>query len=58
METNNSIKTGTVGGTLLTLFATVHEGDILKTMVLAAIGAVVSFCVSLLLKIVVKRWKQ
>ena len=34
---------GTVGGTLLTVFANIQSGDITKTIVLAAVGAVVSF---------------
>lgn len=37
---------GTVSGTLLTL-ATIHSEDLIKTTVLAAIGALVSFVVSL-----------
>jgi mannitol-specific phosphotransferase system IIBC component len=46
------------GGTLLTIFATIQQEDILKTIIMAAIGAVVSFSVSLLMKALVKRWKQ
>lgn len=41
---------GTVGGTLLSVLANIHSGDISKTIVLAAVGAVVSFVVSLGLK--------
>jgi mannitol-specific phosphotransferase system IIBC component len=41
---------GTAGGTLLTIFATVQTEDIVKTIVLACIGAVVSFTASLLMK--------
>ena len=33
-------KAGTAGGTLLSIFANIHSGDILKTAILAAIGAV------------------
>ena len=50
MEGNTGTKAGTVGGTLLTLFANINKDDIFKTIVLAGIGAVVSFCVSYLLK--------
>jgi mannitol-specific phosphotransferase system IIBC component len=41
---------GTAGGTLLTIFANIHSEDIVKTAVLASIGAVVSFTVSLMMK--------
>ena len=44
------LKTGTAGGTITILFANIHSDDILKTIVLAAIGAVVSVSVSFVLK--------
>ena len=50
-------KTGTIVGTLAIIFANITTGDLLKTVVLAALGAVVSFCVSLLLKRMVK-WRR
>jgi mannitol-specific phosphotransferase system IIBC component len=43
-------KAGTMGGTLLIILANISTADLLKTAVLAAVGAVVSFGVSLLLK--------
>lgn len=46
---------GTVGGTALTVVANINSQDITKTVVLAALGAVVSFTVSLVLKEVVKK---
>ena len=46
---------GTVGGTLLSVFATIQSGDIAKTIVLAAVGAVVSFVVSVGLRWVARR---
>lgn len=46
------------GGMLGTLSVTVHSAEMLKTIVLAAVGALVSFGVSLLLKTVVARWKK
>ncbi len=57
MNANNTIRNGTLGGTLLTIVATINQEDIFKTAILAAVGAVVSFAVSLLLKRVVKWWK-
>lgn len=41
---------GTASGTILTIFANIHSEDIVKTAVLAIIGAVVSFSISLALK--------
>ncbi|HYM93112.1 MAG TPA: hypothetical protein VET23_03160 [Chitinophagaceae bacterium] len=51
-------KMGTVGGTLMIILANITTGDLVKTVVLAAIGAVVSFGVSVLLKKVVRWWKR
>ena len=45
---------GTGSGTLLSAFAFVNTDDILKTAVLAAIGAVVSFAISWVLQ----RWQR
>lgn len=58
MENNHNTISGTIGGTLIAFFATVQREDIQKTMLLAAIGAIVSFTVSLLLKKLVRKWKQ
>jgi len=41
---------GTAGGTLLSLFASIHTEDVVKTVVLALIGAIVSYVGSLGLK--------
>jgi hypothetical protein len=48
---------GTAGGTLMIILANITTGDLLKTVLLAALGAVVSFGVSLLLRRMVKWWK-
>ena len=54
MATHNNIESGTilgtVSGTVLTVAVNVGSSDILKTVILATLGAVVSFSVSLLLK--------
>ncbi len=55
---DNSTKAGTAGGTLLTILANINCGDLIKTGVLAAVGAVVSFSVTLLLKFLIKRSKK
>ena len=41
---------GTVSGTVLTVVMNIESSDILKTVVLAALGAVVSFAVTVALK--------
>jgi hypothetical protein len=47
---HNGTLFGTIGGTLLSVFASVQLGDIFKTILLAVIGATTSFAVSLFLK--------
>ena len=55
---DNSTKAGTVGGTLLTILVNINSADLLKTVILASLGAVVSFGVTLLLKVLIKRFKK
>ncbi len=55
---DNSTKAGTAGGTLLTILANISSEDIFKTIILAAIGAVVSFSVTIFLKALIKRMKK
>jgi len=62
MSTHNNIESGTilgtVSGTVLTVAVNMGSSDILKTVILASLGAVVSFSVSLLLKWMVKKIKE
>ena len=62
MSTHNNIESGTilgtVSGTALTLAVNVGSCDILKTVILAALGAVASFYESSLLKWLVKKVKR
>jgi hypothetical protein len=58
MNPDNTTKAGTVGGTLFTVFYNIKSEDIVKTIVLASIGAVVSFLVSLMLKRIFKQNKK
>ena len=55
---DNTTTAGTVGGTLLTIFANISSEDLVKTAILAGVGAIVSFVVTLLLKIIIKRFKK
>jgi len=50
MESNNTLQIGTAAGTLLSVVPNIVSEDIVKTIILAAIGAIISFSVSLLLK--------
>ena len=55
---DQSTKAGTLGGTLLTIVANIQSEDLIKTGILAAVGAVVSFGVTLFLKFLIKRIKK
>lgn len=55
---DNTTKAGTAAGTLLTIFANMHSEDLVKTAMLAAVGAFVSFSVTILLKAIIKRFKK
>ncbi len=50
MESNNTLQVGTASGTLLSIIPSIASEDIIKTIILAVTGAIVSFMVSLLLK--------
>ena len=50
VDNSLSLKTGTIGGLALSVLPNLTSADVLKTIVLAFIGAVVSFGVTLLLK--------
>lgn len=50
MEANISIRAGTASGTVLSIIPNVHSEDLVRTFLLAVLGAVVSFAVTLLLK--------
>ncbi|MFC3197621.1 hypothetical protein ACFOET_08360 [Parapedobacter deserti] len=52
MKIDHRLGIGTTGGTVLSVFGQLGLHDVLKTAVLAAIGATVSFVVSWLLQ----RW--
>ena len=50
-------KATTVGGALTILFANINSPDVVKTIVLTIIGAVVSFVMSVLFKAAMKWWR-
>jgi hypothetical protein len=49
---------GTAGGTFLSIVPNIQSADVLKTILLASIGAVVSFTISLVLKMIIKKHKK
>jgi hypothetical protein len=49
---------GTAGGTFLSVLPNLHSEDVLKTIILATLGAIVSFLISLVLKILIKKHKK
>lgn len=55
---DNTTKAGTIGGTFLSIFFNIDNEDLIKTGVLAVIGALVSFTVTLFLKFLIKRIKK
>ncbi|WP_165929337.1 hypothetical protein [Flavobacterium hiemivividum] len=57
METNLTLKTGTASGTLLSIAPNIFSEDIVKTIILAVVGALASFLVSLFLKWLTKNQK-
>jgi len=60
MENSNDNTTfiGTISGTILSIIATFDLQDIVKTIILAAVGATVSFLVSRGLKWLWGRWAK
>jgi hypothetical protein len=52
---DHSTALGTASGTVLTVFATIDLQDVFKTVLLAIIGATVSFVVTLFLKWLVQK---
>ncbi|GAB3721047.1 MAG: hypothetical protein ACOVQC_04210 [Flavobacterium sp.] len=58
MPSNNPTLIGTVGGTFLSIVPNLESEDIVKTIILAAVGAIVSFTISLLLKSLNKKHKK
>lgn len=55
---DNSTKAGTIGSTLLTILVNIDGADLAKTGILAAVGAIVNFAVTLLLKFLIRAFKK
>jgi len=55
---DNNTLMGTAGGTFLSVAPNLSSDDVAKTVILATVGAVVSFTISLLLKSLTKKHKK
>ena len=51
-------KYGTLGGIITILLYNISTGDIIKSVVLAGIGAIASFFVSLALRYCIRKWRK
>jgi hypothetical protein len=49
---------GTLGGIITIFLVNISAGDLLKTALLSAVGAVVSISVSLVVKCVLRKWHK
>lgn len=58
MTASNPTLMGTAGGTFLSVIPNLNSEDVLKTVLLAAVGAIVSFGISMVLKFVIKKYKR
>lgn len=58
MNHTNLTLRGTAGGTFLSVLPNLSSEDVFKTVILAAIGAIVSFLLSLVLKLFIKKLDQ
>jgi len=58
MIPSNRTLMGTAGGTFLSVIPNLHSEDVLKTVLLAAVGAIVSFGISMVLKFIIKKCRK
>ena len=54
---DNSTKVSTVFGTILTIFVNIQPEDLIKTILLAAVGGISSFLATLLVKFLIRKIK-
>lgn len=55
---DNSTKVSTAFGTMLTIFVNIQTEDLIKTVLLAAVGGVSSFMATLLIKFLIRNIKS
>ncbi|MET3730554.1 4-hydroxybenzoate polyprenyltransferase [Moheibacter stercoris] len=52
------IRCGTLGGTLFSVILQISTKDLVQTVLLAAVGAIASFCVSFILNYLIDRFHE
>ncbi|TAN13616.1 MAG: hypothetical protein EPN37_13345 [Chitinophagaceae bacterium] len=55
---DHTTKAGVASGTILTVLENISSQDLVKTTLLAAVGAFVSFIATLILKYIIQRFKK
>ncbi|MGC4128516.1 MAG: hypothetical protein QM564_02930 [Bergeyella sp.] len=55
---DNSTKVSTAFGTILTIFVNIQTEDLIKTILLAAVGGISSFTATLLVKFLIRNIKS
>ena len=55
---DNSTKLSTAFGTILTIFVNIQTEDLIKTVLLAAVGGISSFIATLLLKFLIRKMQN
>ena len=58
MQSSNSALVGTAGGTFLSVIPNLQSEDVVKTVILATLGAIVSFTISIILKFLIRKHKK
>lgn len=58
MTFNSQTLAGTAGGTLLSMLPNINSADLVRTVLLAAVGALVSFFLTLLLKLLIRKFRK
>lgn len=58
LPADNNTKAGTAGGTLLALLLAIGGGEVVKTIVMTGVGAIVSFVVSMAMKWLVNKARK
>ncbi|MEA4850727.1 hypothetical protein SDC9_198489 [bioreactor metagenome] len=55
---DGNVYAGTFGGMILSVFSNLFIEDLLRTIVLAIVGTIVSFVISIGLKFLIRRFKR
>lgn len=58
VDVDNPTKVSTAFGTLITIFVNISQDDLIKTMILSAVGGASSFLATLLVKFLISKIKK